>query len=131
MANWEAAHKSAYRREMKIRWDGTMFEIHHINGDHEDNAIDNLILLPGYLHRRLHSVLRRSRFNWDETIKSYVLSAYNQGNNGEYLATLDWFFLYSQIVRELAFWGEMKAQKYRSPITGKLYEIEGIFEYGR
>lgn len=35
------------------------FEIHHINGDHRDNRIDNLALLTEKEHRTVHANLSR------------------------------------------------------------------------
>lgn len=46
-----------YRKEYKKHYGidfGSDYQIHHIDFNHENNSIDNLILLPKELHQRLH-----------------------------------------------------------------------------
>ena len=129
MGKYEEKHRKIYRKEYGIKWDGGMYDIHHINGRHEDNSIDNLILIPSALHCRLHAIIRRIRFDLDSTLRDFTLDAYIKGTDGEYLACLEWFSMYAEIVQELAFWGKMKEQHYRGELTGDLLPIEGITEY--
>lgn len=44
-----------YSRYYGITWDHQKFEVHHVDGNHYNNDIRNLILLPKDLHRRLHT----------------------------------------------------------------------------
>lgn len=43
------------------------FDIHHIDGDRENNNIDNLIMLPSKLHHKYH-MTRKFAENFDTTI---------------------------------------------------------------
>jgi hypothetical protein len=45
VAAWEAAHGP--------KPDG--YQIHHVNGDKQDNRLDNLLLVDPVTHKRLHS----------------------------------------------------------------------------
>ena len=94
-----------------------------------DGAI--VVLLPETLHIRLHSILRRARLDWDMSIRDLVLDAYIRGFDGDYIGNMEWFSLYTQIISELAFWGKMKALRYRSEITGAMLPLEGITEYAK
>lgn len=38
-----------------ITWDHREMEVHHIDYDHDNNDIGNLILIPRWLHRALHA----------------------------------------------------------------------------
>jgi len=115
---------------MGIYWDGSRYDIHHINFDHEDNRIENLILLPKDVHQKLHGLLRTVNMNWDETIRDYVIDAFMYGSCGDYLQSLEWFNEYAKIVFDLSLWGFMKKTKYRKE-SGALIEVEGIHKYGR
>ena len=126
MGKIEEKHRKVYREVFGIKWDGRMYNIHHINGNHDDNSQENLILLPQALHRRFHTIFRQARLDWDKPIRDFVLEAYVNGADGVYLNNMEWFQIYSEIVQELAFWGKMKMQRYRSELTGDLLPIEGI-----
>lgn len=43
------------------------FDIHHIDGNRNNNSIDNLIMLPSKLHRKYH-MTRKFAENFDTTI---------------------------------------------------------------
>ena len=44
-----------YARHYGITWDHKKFEVHHIDGNRNNNDVLNLILLPKELHQRLHT----------------------------------------------------------------------------
>ena len=50
-------YKKLYSQYFGITWDTSKYQIHHIDGNHNNNEIDNLILLPVKLHQDLHSAL--------------------------------------------------------------------------
>ncbi len=59
---WYRAHfftimdyRKKYKDYFKIQF-GKEYDIHHIDFNHKNNDIDNLLLLPKDLHRRLHKV---------------------------------------------------------------------------
>lgn len=119
-------HRRIYRKVFGIKWDGTMYDIHHINEDYNDNSPENLILLPKPLHCRLHAIYRQSRLDTNKSIHDFILEAYFNGADGVYLNNIEWFSIYAEIVKELAFWGKMKMLGYRSELSGDLLPIEGI-----
>ena len=48
-------YRKKYKTYFKIQI-GKEYDIHHIDFNHENNDIDNLLLLPKDLHQRLHKV---------------------------------------------------------------------------
>lgn len=46
-------YRKKYKDYFKIHF-GSEYDIHHIDFNHENNDIDNLLLLPKKLHRKLH-----------------------------------------------------------------------------
>ena len=48
-------YRRKYKTYFKIQF-GKEYDIHHIDFNHENNDIDNLLLLPKDLHQRLHKV---------------------------------------------------------------------------
>ena len=115
----DSKHIKIYRQAFGISWDGEFYDIHHINGNHHDNSVKNLILLPKNLHRRLHSILRQNPFNFDDTVEDITNAAYMAANNGAYTDCRDWFMMYSQIAIDLSFWARMKQASYRGQ-SGKI-----------
>ena len=37
-----------------LTWNSTVYEVHHIDLNHENNSFDNLVLVPRKLHRKFH-----------------------------------------------------------------------------
>ena len=52
MTNYRQFYKDYYQIEF-----GKEYEVHHIDGNRENNDISNLILLPRELHRKYHNSL--------------------------------------------------------------------------
>ena len=49
-------YRLKYKRHYHIDFDSG-YDIHHIDGNHENNDIDNLLLLPKELHARYHMLI--------------------------------------------------------------------------
>ena len=46
-------YRKKYKRHYNIDFDSS-YAIHHIDGNHENNDINNLVLLPAKLHSKYH-----------------------------------------------------------------------------
>lgn len=51
-------YRELYSQTYGITWDKDL-EIHHIDGNRENNDLSNLVLLPSDLHHRLHEIMLR------------------------------------------------------------------------
>lgn len=48
-------YRDLYSKELHgLRWNEKKYEVHHLDADHKHNEIENLVLLPFQLHKRLH-----------------------------------------------------------------------------
>lgn len=47
-------YKTIFRQATKIVWDSSKYEIHHIDKNHNNNDIKNLIPVPKELHQNYH-----------------------------------------------------------------------------
>lgn len=80
-------YRKAYRRHYGIEF-GPEYHVHHIDGDRKNNDIDNLILLPRTLHKKLHHVQS------DVTMAAqYSLSVFNASSCG-----INHFFFAKEII---------------------------------
>lgn len=51
----QSNYKKIYTENMNgLKWDSNLFEIHHIDLNHNNNDFDNLVLLPKKLHKSFH-----------------------------------------------------------------------------
>ena len=55
-------YRKFYKERYKIEF-GSDYDIHHIDLNHENNSIDNLILIPKELHKELHQAIKDIPFN--------------------------------------------------------------------
>lgn len=60
-------YRKKYQDYFKIQF-GKEYDIHHIDFNHENNNIENLLLLPKDLHQRLHKVKTDYGFILDKNI---------------------------------------------------------------
>ena len=58
----EVDYRKYYKEYFGIDFDAS-FEVHHIDTDRSNNNIENLILLPKELHKRLHSCMAETCIN--------------------------------------------------------------------
>lgn len=54
-------YRKLYADFYGITWDHKEMEVHHIDYNHDNNDIGNLILLPRWLHKELHSTYSETR----------------------------------------------------------------------
>lgn len=94
----KSLYKRLYKEYYGINFDGN-FDIHHINGDCEDNNIANLVLLPKELHRIYHKV-EYECFSNTPTTWGLFTSLRTCDENAENLAKLN----------QLFYWYDLKLQ---------------------
>lgn len=71
-----------YEDAFGITWDRRKYEIHHIDGDHSNNDISNLILLPRALHRDIHTALNLHNGSWGKSLHEVVKDFMGDTLNG-------------------------------------------------
>ena len=49
-------YRKYYAQYYNIQWDSSLFDVHHIDRNRDNNDIRNLVLLPRELHKELHQV---------------------------------------------------------------------------
>lgn len=47
-------HKKIIEDTLGVSWQGRTYDVHHINHDHNDNRIENLVVIPRKLHHKYH-----------------------------------------------------------------------------
>ena len=103
-------YRDYYKKFFEIQFDNS-FDVHHINGNRDDNDIDNLLLLPKILHQTLHKVLYNASFC--ESPFDYILQ----------FSTIDDETF--QIIKELRYWMDLRdeaiCEKRNSIIEGRGY----------
>lgn len=81
MADYRKKYADAYG----ITWDHKKFEVHHIDLNRNNNDLDNLVLLPVKLHRKLHATISSFRLfgsgkTLDEAVIDYMAATMNDCN---------------------------------------------------
>lgn len=97
-------YRKMYKHYFKIDFN-ERFDIHHIDFNHENNDINNLILLPKELHNKYHNLLVQLNFN---TTLDYKINLLNgQTFNITALKEL------CEVMEEINYWKHAKTMKYK------------------
>ena len=112
-----------YRREFKKYYNLELseeYDIHHIDLNHENNDMNNLMILPKILHIKYHSLLNDLRIS--KPIKTITLDLKIHGNQ----TNLNSYNL--QIIKDLISVLDECAKwyDYKLYLDGKLNNIHGI-----
>lgn len=114
-----------YRKYFKeyygINFDET-YEIHHIDFNHNNNNIENLMLLPKELHNRYHTILN-SMYLTTPVTKIYGFTDSFGGFNEMLLNNLKKFML---VYQECQKWKDYK--KFLDGEIPNIHNIEVIYE---
>ena len=102
-----------YKQHFNIEFDSS-FVVHHIDGNHENNSIENLLLLPRVLHSRYHSL--------KNIVNNHRLTTTitgNQANQNNYY--ISYYEDFINVLNKCNKWYD-----YRQYLDGKLPNIHGI-----
>lgn len=106
-----------------ITWDTSKMEIHHIDGNHNNDEIKNLILLPKELHREIHSA-KYDLIKLDGGIQENITRMEYGLLNG----WQDWGAMaivkYIDTLYKAAYWAILKNQNYCTPDGKKMEYVE-------
>lgn len=80
-------YRSLYREHYRIDFNSD-FVVHHIDLDHGNNEIGNLILLPIPVHVKYHNILRHLNVNEHGDVPSVLVSPTDRRNLAKYFRTL-------------------------------------------
>lgn len=97
-------YKKIYAEHYGITWDRQKFEVHHIDGNRENNDVRNLLLLPKKLHQRWHN-----GGGWFD-LDRYCSQMMSVGDSDQDPAVLDEIF---DAIAEIRFWGLLRRLEYR------------------
>lgn len=106
-------YNKKFKRHYNINF-GKEYVIHHIDGNHSNDEISNLLLLPRKLHSKYH-ILK-------SVIDNHPLSTTisgNQVNQGNYY--LSYYERFIEVLNECNKWHDFKMY-----LDGKLPNIHGI-----
>jgi len=67
-----------YKKQTNHEYDSKKFSVHHIDGNRENNSIDNLVMLPQRLHNKYH-FLKRSLDDSAVQLATKIVSVSDRG----------------------------------------------------
>lgn len=110
-------YRLKYKRYYGIDF-GVDFHVHHIDFNHENNSIDNLLLLPRELHERYHMIMNSldGNNNCRKGLIDFSLSNVNATHFE--LRMLD---LLPETINECDMWNELKQCKYSHQVQIVLF----------
>ena len=106
-------YRKYYSNYYGITWDHKKFDVHHIDGNRENNDIMNLILLPKKVHQRLHAS------GWFE-LDRYESQVMKYGISDQRIRELE-SRLYA--IDECRRWAALRVAEYRWPWGEPMGEI--------
>lgn len=97
-------YRKKYKDYFKIQF-GKEYDIHHIDFNHKNNDIENLLLLPRDLHQRLH----KAKFNYGPFLDKQQMKVFSdiKGQLGCSIVA-EVMLEISKIYDELQIWVSMK-----------------------
>ena len=106
-------YRKFYAEYYGIKWDSRKYEVHHIDGNHENNNIANLILLPKSLHQKIHTAITNFTPNPDisfkEQVQEYMTDILNGWSNWDIAVSLMGLI---DVMNECSRWGLYKRVGY-------------------
>lgn len=121
-------YKRIYERAFGIQWDRTLYEIHHVDRNRENNEIGNLLLIPKEVHERIHKIESELLGQWMgiDSVTGLMSEIEHECCCGG--STLgNGLQGYLSLKNNIMLWSMLKSQRYRNGFSGKLLNIEGIW----
>ena len=116
-------YKKVYEKALGIKWDRSMYNVHHIDQDRSNNDISNLLLLPSDLHHRFHLALYGINEVKDMKMIDFVRTCMRRFHTNEGLCINDAMSVFFYL-DDIMFWVMMKELRYRSGM--REYGVKGI-----
>ena len=119
-------YREKFKKHYGIVVDGTKYHIHHIDLNHDNNSIDNLMILPADLHKSYHDALNKvhsftTAFNGNSKIFR-KFDCRITGNEFNYLSVQhEAFWQLCMVLIQCADWYD-----YKMFLDGKLSNIHHI-----
>lgn len=111
-------YRKKYKKHYHINF-SDKYEIHHIDLNHNNNDINNLLLIPKELHHRYHETLNSINFDKITLIKEIRGYTEKGNNNNWYIA--EKIFEFSKIYSECQIWKD-----YKLYLDGEIPNIHNI-----
>lgn len=121
-------YKRIYEKAFGIQWDRTLYEIHHVDRNRENNEIGNLLLIPKEIHREIHQIECALLGQWrgiDSVAGLMSEIEHECCCGGSPLGSGSWDYL--NLKNDIMFWSMLKSQRYRNGFSGKLLNMTGIW----
>ena len=124
-------YRKFYADYYGINWDHKRFQVHHIDGNRQNNSIENLVLLPTELHQLFHKTPARDYSfgekpaeTFDHCRARFEAAIFNGFN--------DWLFgvelpRYLEMMDEMRWWGFIKSVHYLECDSTPMTRIDGIW----
>ena len=106
-------YREKYKKHYNIDFDGN-YAIHHIDGNHENNDISNLVLLPSKLHSKYHY---QKQIIEEQKVPTKI-SGNSANNENYYLNCIEEFI---ETLKECNQWYD-----YKMFLEGRIPNIHGI-----
>lgn len=80
-------YKTKFKKYYGVEYNSKKYDIHHIDLNHNNNDIDNLMLLPKELHQRYH--FYRNNINTKEIMPDFLISGTFNNPNRHFIFCME------------------------------------------
>lgn len=77
-------YRKLYENYYHIKWDRKKYEVHHKDRNRENNAIENLVLLPKKLHKEYHRLVSIIQYDFGSIEDIFNTRSYDIYHANEY-----------------------------------------------
>lgn len=104
-------YRKLYAEAYGIEWDTKKYEVHHMDFNHDNNDLDNLVLVPKTLHHQYHFTLETVKQNvksLDDLWSVKTLDSYTSQRLEEFVK---YRFLMSQFYKIKYYYSQIEEEK--------------------